>query len=147
MKALTIASLSLLVSAAIGLTLPIHAEDEVQVGRYSSVRSLPTEEQKDVFQTITTIEFPSEIKTVGDAIRHSLKNQGFRLAAPKSVDKKMKILLELPLPNVHRELGPMPLKSVLETLAGPVWRLVHDPVHRLVGFELCEVDDSEEARE
>jgi len=25
----------------------------------------------------------------------------------------------------------------METLAGPAFRLIHDPVHRLVSFELC----------
>jgi type IV pili sensor histidine kinase/response regulator len=31
----------------------------------------------------------------------------------------------------------MSLQSALETLAGPAFRLVEDPVHRLVTFERC----------
>jgi type IV pili sensor histidine kinase/response regulator len=34
----------------------------------------------------------------------------------------------------------MPLKRALETLAGPAFRLVEDPVHRLVAFERCEME-------
>ncbi len=134
----------LLTRSTIGLfflfivTMPVQANEEVQVGRYSSIQPVPTESQEDVFQTIATIEFPDVIGTVGDAIRFSIQDQGFRLASPQSVDERMEILLDLPLPKAHRRLGPMPLKSTLETLAGPVWRVVQDPVHRLVGFELCD---------
>lgn len=115
----------------------LQADEEVQVGRYSSIRAVPTESQQDVFQTIATIEFPDDVVTVGDAVKFSIKEQGFRLAAPSAADPAMQILLDLPLPSAHRKLGPMSLKSALETLAGPVWRVVQDPVHRLVGFELC----------
>ena len=48
--------------------------------------------------------------------------------------------MALPLPAVHRNLGPMPVKRELETLAGPAFRLVEDPVHRLVTFERCEIE-------
>lgn len=120
------------------VAIPIQADEEVQVGRYSSIQPVPTSSQEDVFRAIATIEFPDTIQTVGDAIRFSIRDHGFRLASPQSVDERMKILLDLPLPKAHRRLGPMPLKLTLETLAGPVWRVVQDPVHRLVGFELCD---------
>jgi type IV pili sensor histidine kinase/response regulator len=31
----------------------------------------------------------------------------------------------------------MPLHEALETLGGPAFRLVEDPLHRLVSFERC----------
>ena len=31
----------------------------------------------------------------------------------------------------------MPLQDALETLGGPAFRLVEDPLHRLVSFERC----------
>jgi type IV pili sensor histidine kinase/response regulator len=46
-------------------------------------------------------------------------------------------LLGFPLPEAHRSLGPMSLQHALETLAGPAFRLVEDPLHRLVSFERC----------
>jgi type IV pili sensor histidine kinase/response regulator len=46
-------------------------------------------------------------------------------------------LFALPLPDAHRSLGPMPLQTALETLTGPAFRLVEDPVHRLLTFERC----------
>ena len=122
-------------------------EEEVQVGRYSSVQPIPTEEQADVFQSISKVEFPVSTKTVGDAIEHVLDTQGYQLAANEKISEEMHVLLDLRLPKSHRSLGPMSLKSILETLAGPVWFVVQDPVHRLVSFELCEQELSEETDE
>ena len=49
-------------------------------------------------------------------------------------------LMVLPLPAVHRSIGPMSLKRALETLAGPAFLLIEDPVHRLVAFERCAME-------
>lgn len=117
---------------------PAIAEEEVQVGRYSSVRPVPTAEQVDIFQSISKVEFPDSVKTVGDAIKHVLDDQGFQIASKDKIPDKLNVLLGLKLPESHRSLGPMSLKSMLETLAGPVWFVVQDPIHRLVAFELCE---------
>ncbi len=46
-------------------------------------------------------------------------------------------MFALPLPAVHRSLGPMTLRDALKTLAGPAFNLVQDPVHRLITFERC----------
>ena len=137
MKPLTIhlAVLCLVVATFSSSTLV--AEEEVQVGRYSSVQPLPTPAQEDIFQTVSIVDFPNSVKTVGDAVNLVLSEQGFRIADGDKVDERMHVLLSLPLPKSHRSLGPMTLKSILETLSGPVWYVVQDPVHRLVAFELC----------
>ena len=119
-------------------------EDEVQVGRYSTMKTLPTEAQQNIFATVTTIHFDSSITTVGEAMRFLLEDQGIRLALPKSREDQVRTLIALPLPQIHRQLGPISLRQALETLAGPIWRLVQDPIHRLVSFELCS-EGSEEA--
>ena len=62
---------------------------------------------------------------------------GYRLAPEAAADASREVLLALPLPGPHRALGPMPVQTALETLAGPAFRLVEDPVHRLVTFERC----------
>lgn len=118
-------------------THAIPASDEVQVGRYSTMKTLPTDAQKNIFATVVHVQFDSTIKTVGDAMRNLLQDQGIRLAVPKSKDACVRTLIALPLPRTHRNLGPISLQRALETLAGPVWRLVQDPIHRLVSFELC----------
>lgn len=123
----------------------IPAADEIQVGRYSTIKTLPTEAQQNIFATVINVQFDSSITTVGEAMRHLLQDQGIRLAVPKSDESRVHTLIALPLPQIHRQLGPISLRHALETLGGPVWRLVQDPVHRLVSFELCieEVDREE----
>lgn len=121
--------------------------DELQVGRYSTMKTTPTEAQKDIFETVVNIQFDNTVTTVGDALRHLLQDQGIRLAVPKSEDAPVRILIALPLPEVHRQLGPIRLRDALETLAGPVWRLVQDPINRFVSFELCSGEGDEEESE
>lgn len=117
--------------------LTVSAVDEIQVGRYSTMKTLPTEAQQNIFATVTNVRFDSSITTVGEAMRYLLEDQGIRLAVPKSQEDHVHTLIALPLPQIHRQLGPISLRHALETLAGPVWRLVQDPIHRLVSFELC----------
>jgi type IV pili sensor histidine kinase/response regulator len=125
-----IASLSLISS------LQLHAS-EVQVGRYSMYAATPTVAQKDLLTSIIKIQFPEKIRTVGEAVRHLLLGSGYRLAKAEVIEQGTLDLFALPLPDAHRSLGPMPLQTVLETLAGPAFRLIEDPVHRLLTFERC----------
>ncbi len=110
---------------------------EVQVGRYSELRAMPTAAQADLLSTTITVRFPERIQTLGEAVHYLLQRSGYRLADRRAANSVTTDLLGLPLPAVHRNLGPITLKQALETLAGPVFRLVQDPVHRLVSFELC----------
>ncbi len=109
---------------------------EVQVGRYSALRVMPTDAQADLLSTIITVEFPQRIQTVGEAVRYLLQRSGYRLTDDHTVNSVTADLLALPLPAVHRNLGPIQLKQALEALIGSVFRLVQDPVHRLISFEL-----------
>ena len=113
---------------------------DIQVGRYSLFAATPTEAQADLLATTMTVRFPGRIQTVGEAVRYLLQRSGYRLAAAESIAPDTLALFALPLPAVHRSLGPMTLKDALETLAGPAFHLVQDPVHRLVSFERCTSD-------
>ena len=113
---------------------------EIQVGRYSMLSATPTRAQADLLATTITIQFPGRVITIGEAIHYLLQRSGFRLADPVAMSAETMAMLALPLPAVHRSLGPITLRQVLETLVGPVFRLVQDPVHRLVSFELCTPD-------
>ena len=110
---------------------------EIQVGRYSLYSAKPTEAQADLLASTLTIRFPERIQTVGEAVRYLLQRSGYRLADVESTAPDTLALFALPLPAVHRSLGPMTLKDALGTLAGPAFHLVQDPVHRLVSFERC----------
>lgn len=124
--------------AALCLTLSfqLHAA-EVQVGRYSTLPAMPTTAQADLLAATVTVTFPARIVTVGEAVQYLLQRSGYRLAAGPVTAPETANLLALPLPAVHRSLGPVTLTQALETLVGPAFRLVRDPVHRLVSFELC----------
>jgi len=113
---------------------------DVQVGRYSLLSAEPTEAQTDLLATTVTVHFPAQVQTVGESVGYVLRRSGYRLAAMEALAPETKGLLALPLPAVHRQLGPMPLRRALETLAGPTFHLVQDPVHRLIAFERCTPD-------
>jgi conjugative transfer region protein (TIGR03748 family) len=114
--------------------------NDIQVGRYSLFAATPTEAQTDPLQATTTVRFPDAVRTVGDAMQHVLRQSGYRLAGSESTGPASAYMMALPLPAVHRSLGPMPLNRALDTLAGPAFHLVEDPVHRLVIFERCEME-------
>ena len=90
-----------------------------------------------LLSAIVRVEFPGSVTRVGQAVEHLLQPSGYRLSPQQAAEPTRQSLLNLPLPEPHRMLGPMPLKTALETLAGPAFRLVEDPVHRLVSFERC----------
>lgn len=97
----------------------------------------PTTAQKDLLTSIIKIQFPEKLQTVGEAVQHLLQGSGYHLANDEVLGQDTLDLFALALPDVHRSLGPMPLQTALETLVGPAFRLVEDPVHRLLTFERC----------
>ena len=125
------------VVAWITLTSPLLVASEIQIGRYSLQSTAPTQEQADLLAVTTTVRFPEDVQIIGEAVRYLLQGSGYRLAGPAVIDPATQALLALPLPTAHRHLGPMALRQALATLAGPAFRLIQDPVHRLVSFELC----------
>ena len=114
--------------------------DDAQVGRYSVIAAVPTEAQVDLLATTLTIRFPERIQSLGEAVRYLLQRSGYRLAKVESIGPDTVMLFALPLPAVHRSLGPMTLRDALNTLAVQAFNLVQDPVHRLVTFERCSPD-------
>ena len=126
-----------LMSFAACYSIAVGTSDESRLARYTTTVAEPTTEQLHVLDTTVSVAFSEKHKTVGDAVRYVLKPNGYRLAAIESIPD-MAVLLALPLPAVHRKMGPMKLRVLLETLAGPSWQLVEDPVARVIGFELCE---------
>lgn len=119
------------------ITVSGASAEEVQVGRYATVRAAPTLVQVNLLSAMVRVEFPASVVTVGQAVGYLLQPSGYRLASDAAAEPSRATLLDLPLPEPHRVLGPMPLQTALETLAGTAFRLVEDPVHRLVSFERC----------
>ncbi|MCP4041104.1 MAG: pili assembly chaperone [Gammaproteobacteria bacterium] len=120
-----------------GICTIASANLQVQVGRYTLFAATPTEAQVELLATTTTVRFPERIRTVGEAVRYLLQRSGYRLPTAESIGPDTVALFGLPLPAVHRSLGPMTLRDALATLAGSAFYLVQDPVHRLITFERC----------
>jgi type IV pili sensor histidine kinase/response regulator len=133
---IVIAAAILALGASVTVTSPVQA-DEVQVGRYSTLPALPSEEQSSLLAVMATITFAKGATTVGKALREVLHGSGYRLADLSASAPALGQLLTLPLPRVHHSLGPMHLNDAIQTLVGPAFELVEDPVHRLIGFALC----------
>lgn len=112
---------------------------EMQVGRYSIWPVTATRAQVAPLSAIVAVRFPRPVQTVEQAVQHLLDGSGYRLAG--APDSPAAIMLAQPLPKVHRSLGPLPLDQALQTLAGPVFQLVQDPLHRRIAFELCTQPD------
>ena len=111
--------------------------NDIQTGRYSMFTMAPTQAQAELLEATVTVQLPARIQTIGEAVRYLLQRSGYRLAAIESTDPDTLALFALPLPAVHRHLGPMSLRDALKTLAGPAFHLVQDPVHRLITFARC----------
>ena len=132
----TIAFLILATASTIELPSPEPAAasgGDQRVGRYQTAVPQPRSDQRDLLSAMVDIELSDDVKTVGQAIAAVLEDSGYRLSSnPASCQEK---LFELPLPAVHRNLGPLTLRQALEVLSGPAYELAADPVRRLVSFE------------
>jgi type IV pili sensor histidine kinase/response regulator len=115
------------------------------VGRYQTTVPQPRPDQQDLLAAIVDIELSDAIKTVGEAIAAVLENSGYRLLSPNPAAPCQEELFELPLPAVHRRLGPLTLRQALEVLSGPAYQPATDPVKRLVSFECVPADESNAA--
>ena len=110
---------------------------EVTVARYSTVQPAPSMAQRDPLAAPVVSVLPTSVTRIGEAVETLLGPSGYRLASPFAAEAERAELLDLPLPEVHRSLGPLPLRTALKILAGPTFTLVEDPVHWLISFERC----------
>lgn len=125
-------------NAALATEQPVTPRKSVaQVDRYSVVATGPTAGQRNLLSVTEVISIANNIETIGDALRWVLRDSGYRLAASPVLTEEVRVMLELPLPAVHRRFEPMPLKTVMGLIVGPAFYIVQDPVHRLIAFERC----------
>lgn len=144
MKVLPIALLCCLsVSAYAESVIPTdQAEREqverMQTGRYSFVQNIPPVDQLNPLKVVIRTRVPQSINSVGQTVEFLLARSGYVLADQSVLSDEAKVLLDLPLPAIHRTIGPMTLDRALNTLSGEAFELIVDPVHRKVAFELSE---------
>lgn len=127
----------LILVASVLTAFEAHAGDTI--GRYTAERAGPTVTQRDLLAVSVSPQFPESVRTVGQAVDATLITTGYRLSSPLTAAPARAAVLALPLPVAHREFRNTPVRRVLETLVGPAFKLIEDPVQRLVSFERCDV--------
>ncbi len=108
----------------------------VQTDRYTQVRLGPEPGQVAPLDEITRIVLSDKLSTVGEAIEEVLDGTGYRLRHIKdSYEKPIDtILMNQPLPELHRRLGPMTVKDALDVLAGDAWHIKVNDLGRELWF-------------
>lgn len=110
--------------------------ETMQTGRYTYVKNIPPVDQLNPLKVVIKTKIPQTVETVGQTVEFLLARSGFVLADRSVLSNEALTLLSLPLPQVHRSIGPMTLDKALHTLSGDAFELVVDPVHRKVAYEL-----------
>ncbi len=126
----------IILSAILGCTVTHASASVANAGRYLQVRAVPMAAQADLLSQSFHVRFDRSVKTIGDAMSYLLRSSGYHLASDISSNELVKAMLLSPLPFIDRDFGPMTLKAGLQTLAGPAFHLVSDPVYRKVSFIL-----------
>ena len=131
----------LLTPAIIGLTFAMsNAEALETLGRYTTVNPHAQTVVRDLLAVPVSVEFPQSI-TVGDAVARVLQDTGYSLSPATAAADERSALLLLPLPPAHRTLDVPSVRLALQTLVGPAFTVIEDPIHRLVSFERCRAAD------
>ena len=113
----------------------VRLASEVQVARYTTLPSLPSEADAEPLAVVVKVHFPrATVSTVGDAVRHLLLRTGYRLADADRLDERVRSLMALGLPDNQRTLGPYRVDAMLGALAGRSFRLVSDPASRVITY-------------
>lgn len=114
---------------------PLPTANEVQVARYTTLASMPSEADAEPLAVVAKVHFPRPaVNTVGDAVRHLLLRTGYQLVAEDRLDERVRTVLALRLPDNQRVLGPYRVDAMLGVLLGRPFRLVADPASRTVAY-------------
>lgn len=112
------------------------ADSNISIGRYVSVPNSAELGQMHLLQQQVQITFPQNMLSLKDAINFTLQFTGYHLVDDDHMSDAVQSLLNQPLPEVDRQLGPLSLKDALLTLSGNEFYVLVDPVHRLISFKM-----------
>ena len=115
---------------------PRHNANSVQTGRYSVIKTGPTQDQSQLLDVMITVTIPNNIHTIRETVKYLLKRSGYRMAPEPVQEQKVSRFLSKQLPSIHRKIGPMKLIDALNMLTSPAFVLVDNPVKREIGFQL-----------
>ncbi len=128
----------ILISGLIVSTIAVATDDRDMIARYAYLIPGSSHAQRHPLQvTVTQVRFPQEVASVGEALNYLLARSGYRLDEQRSHWARA-ILMPQPLPEVHRDLGPIHLADALGVLAGGAWKLKVNPLYRTLIIEPTE---------
>jgi len=116
--------------------------NHTQIGRYLTQYNKPLPEQKNLLLQTVQVHFPSDIKTIGQAIEYLLKPSGYTLVPMDKASPEVKKMFTFSLPIVDRNFGPMTLQDALKTLVGDSFIVKTDRLNRQISFHLRNSDDN-----
>lgn len=118
-------------------SLTLAAADSTQIGRYTTVINQPLKAQLNPLHTVQQIHFPASVHTLGDAVTYWLNYSGYRLASTNKQHASLQLVLQQPLPQVSRNLGPLSVADGLLVLVGSrIFSLKQDELAREVNFNV-----------
>jgi type IV pili sensor histidine kinase/response regulator len=113
------------------------AANVTQINRYATVANKPLAAQVNPLLAVQQVHFPQEVQTIGQALEWWLKFSGFSLVSKEKQPENLQIVMQQPLPQIDRNLGPLTVKDGLEVLVGQQsFALIEDPLLRQVNFKL-----------
>jgi conjugative transfer region protein (TIGR03748 family) len=116
-------------------SLQIQAANITQVGRYATVNNQPLAAQINPLKTVQQIHFPNSVQTIGEAVGYWLRYSGYHLAPQDKQSESLTQILQQPLPQVTRNLGPLTIAEGLSVLVGKsLFTLKHDDLSREINF-------------
>jgi len=112
------------------------ASDFTRVNRYSLHTLAAEPSQVDLLSAVIDTRFPARVETVGMALDYLLYRSGYRHIATQDILHT----LELPLPEAHRNIGPLDVRSAVETIVGQPWQLQENSRRRVLWFQWAGAD-------
>ena len=134
----------LITGASVLLVLVLTCEISIgsefeRVNRYSLHTLTAKPSQTDLLSAVVDTRFPPSVKTVGTALDYILHRSGYRHVATSDISQA----LELPLPQTHRSIGPLDVRTAVRTIVGDSWQLHEDSRQRILWFQRAGVDTEE----
>lgn len=93
-----------------------------------------THEQQYPLDTVVTMEFPSDVINVGQALNFVLQNSGYHLRNLSKTTPETLNLYTMEIPLSHRQFYQATIGQVVNALAGQGYEVIIDNVAREIGI-------------
>lgn len=120
-------------------TAPVQVEKDVpatrvKTDRYTSLSLEPLPEQLDLLSITISTKIPRSISTVKQSLDFLLLRSGYTLLDLSKQSSDVKIMMANPLPEAHRIIQTMPLRSALKMLTGKAFMMKENDIYRSISF-------------